>query len=68
MPEPIEYVFVSLPTCPCCNATDYLTNRTDKGGDGSKTQHAVCRVCEKKFRIVWECPQDLGERETGSLS
>ena len=49
-----EYVYWTAPRCPACDSRDLHTTRTDRGGDGSKTQHKVCRECFHAFRLVIE--------------
>lgn len=49
-----RYVFVLLPRCPACGGVKHRPYRTTDQGDSTKMQHAVCKTCGEKFRIIFE--------------
>ncbi len=51
------FVFVTLPACPSCGATDHRITRTEAGGDGSVMRKAICEQCDSPFKLVIELPE-----------
>jgi hypothetical protein len=61
MPEQVRWqdcpiVFVTLPACPYCGTTGFITVRSEANGDGSVTRKSVCRRCSERFKLVIELP------------
>ena len=52
-----EVVYVTLPTCPSCGATEHVIVRSEANGDGSTTRKAICQWCRSPFKICVELPE-----------
>lgn len=59
--ESAPMVFVCRPACPHCRSEQYTRVRTEpKESDGTVTQKAICRTCEKTFLIINETLPESG--------
>jgi hypothetical protein len=64
-------VFVQIPCCPDCGATEYKRLRSFDGGDSSKSQKRICRGCGLAHLVVFErFSPDRGdfESESGTIT
>ena len=52
--DAIVFVRAVQPRCPKCGAIRHETYRSTRRSTGTMVQHAKCRACGIRFRIVWE--------------
>lgn len=54
----VEIVWIPIVCCPYCHRPGYDRKRTEKAGDGSYSKKVYCLNCKKRYRIVFELPED----------
>lgn len=50
--EPLRYVYVVAPRCPCCDSKSLKVYAKFSEADGSVRQYTRCRKCKWTFRVI----------------
>ena len=51
---PIQFIPMTVPTCPTCCATDLIHWGSRSNGDSTRTRKFICRKCSTAFVAVFE--------------